>query len=121
MRTRSNALKPGQIFLADAGGEARRPVVIVSREELNRGSYVIAVPFTSAKYEERAEQPNCVAFEAGKFGLTKNCVAQAEAITVIEIITLDLDTGPIGRLNNGAMRELIRAIGYVIGSQCEPD
>jgi mRNA-degrading endonuclease toxin of MazEF toxin-antitoxin module len=41
------------------------PVVVVSREELNRGDRVLAAIVTSAKFAVRAALPNCVAVKAG--------------------------------------------------------
>lgn len=111
---------PGQIYWAYAGGEAPHPAVVVSRDELNRGGYVVAVLLTSTRLAERWGSPNCVPFRAGQFGLTKDCVAQAESLTLLETGDLDLETGPIGDLDGAAMRDLIRAIGYVIGAECEP-
>jgi mRNA-degrading endonuclease toxin of MazEF toxin-antitoxin module len=45
-------IRPGEIYLAgtDAG---IRPVVVVSREELNRGNWIVAVLVTSAQYSLR--------------------------------------------------------------------
>ena len=40
-------LQPGEIYLADTTA-GKRPAVIVSREELNRGRWVVAVLVTSA-------------------------------------------------------------------------
>jgi mRNA-degrading endonuclease toxin of MazEF toxin-antitoxin module len=64
--------------------------------------------------------PNCVPFRAGQFGFTSDCVAQCENILSIEKSQLDLAAGPVGILDDGALREVIKAIGYVIESDCEP-
>ena len=93
------------------------PVVIVSREDLNRGRWVVAVLVTSARYETRSRLPNCVGFQAGEFGLAKDCVAQAESIFSIRREELGTQ---IGSLDDERMRELIKAIGSVIASDCEP-
>ena len=47
-------IQPGEVYLAstDAGN---RPVVVVSREELNRGNWVVAVLVTSARYPLRLD------------------------------------------------------------------
>jgi mRNA-degrading endonuclease toxin of MazEF toxin-antitoxin module len=113
-------LLPGEIYFADANG-GRRPVVIMSREELNHGKYVVAVPLTSTHFEIRSQMRHCVPFRSGEFGLPKDCVAQGEAITFIEIADLDLDAGLLGKVNDEKMRDLIRAIGFVISSECEPE
>jgi mRNA-degrading endonuclease toxin of MazEF toxin-antitoxin module len=112
-------ISPGEIYLAgtDAG---IRPVVVVSREELNRGNWIVAVLITSARFSSRSLLPHCVPFQAGEFGLDKDCVAQAETISYIAISDLDLDQGVLGVLDEARMRALIKAIGNVIASDCEP-
>lgn len=110
--------RPGEVYRLQDDG---RPVVIVSREELNRGDYVVAVSATTARLGERRERPNCVAFEAGQFGFSKDCVVPGESITCLEILELDLQSGPVGCLTDEAMRDVIRAVGNVIEAQCEPD
>ena len=77
----------------------RRPAIIVSREELNRGNWVVAVMVTSTHFATRSRLPHCVAFAAGEYGLTKHCVAQAETITYLAVSDLDLDSGAIGVLD----------------------
>jgi mRNA-degrading endonuclease toxin of MazEF toxin-antitoxin module len=111
---------PGEVYMAnsDAG---TRPVVVVSREELNRGNWVVAVLVTSAKFSVRSLLTHCVPSRAGEFGLAKDCVAQAETMSYIAVVDLDLDQGALGRLDEARMRALIKAIGNVIASDCEPD
>jgi mRNA-degrading endonuclease toxin of MazEF toxin-antitoxin module len=112
-------IQPGEIYLADTEA-GKRPAIIVSREELNRGHWVVAVLITSTQFATRSTLPHCVPFGAGEFGLTKDCVAQAEATTYIAISDLDLDAGVLGVLDDVRMRDLIRAIGNMMGSDCEP-
>jgi mRNA-degrading endonuclease toxin of MazEF toxin-antitoxin module len=114
------ALQPGEIYLADVGEDAKRRILIVSRHDLNQGKYVVAIPFTSADFEIRSKLPNCVPFQAGEFGLTKDCVAQAEAITFVPIHALDEDVGSVGTVDEERMRDVIRAIGHVVCAECEP-
>jgi mRNA-degrading endonuclease toxin of MazEF toxin-antitoxin module len=110
---------PGEIYFAqtDAG---TRPVVVVSREELNRGNWIVAVLITSAKFALRSSLPHCVPFLSGECGLTKDCVAQAETISYVAVSDIDLDAGRIGIVDTVRMRALIKAIGHVINSDCEP-
>ena len=112
-------IRAGEIYLAatDAGA---RPVIVVSREELNRGDWIVAVLITSAWFSLRSSLPHCVPFQAGEFGLSKNCVAQAETISYVAIADLDLDQGVLGVLDEARLRALIKAIGNVIASDCEP-
>ena len=113
-------MNPGEIYLADIPYVGTHPVVVVSREELNRGKKVIAVVLTSSKFGIRSQLPNCVPFRAGQFGLTVDCVAQCETIAPIPKDALDWQHGLIGVLSEEALRDVIRAIGQVIGASCEP-
>jgi hypothetical protein len=47
-------------------------------------------------------------------------VAQCENVLSIEKTRLDLSAGPVGILDEPAMRDVARAIGYVMESDCEP-
>ena len=111
-------LRPGDIYLAETEA-GKRPAVIVSREELNRGRWIVAVPITSSHFAARSVLPHCVPFRTGEFGLTKDCVAQAEAITYLAISDLDMETGVLGTLDGVRMRGLIKAVGSMMGSDCE--
>jgi hypothetical protein len=71
---------PGEIHLADFEEMEPCPVVVVSREELNRGNWVAAVLITSKRFEERSKQPHGVPFCAGEFGLSRDCVAQGASL-----------------------------------------
>ena len=113
-------MDPGEVYLADFEQAGPRPVIVISREDLNRGRYFLAVVCTSARYSIRSKLPNCVPFHAGQFGVTTNCVAQCENLLSIEKSEIDLASGPIGELDEFAMREVIKAIGYVMASNCEP-
>jgi len=112
-------MKAGQLHYADLYEAGVRPVLVVSREPLNRGGYAVVVPITSAHFERRSRLPNCVPLKAGQFGLTKDCVVQCEAVLTIERAQVQAG-GPIGELDDMAVRQVIRAIGYVIESDCEP-
>jgi hypothetical protein len=75
---------------------------------------------SSARFATRSTLPNCVPFRAGQFGFTTDCVAQCENLLSIEKIQLDLAAGPIGVLDDISLREVIKAIGHVLESDCEP-
>jgi mRNA-degrading endonuclease toxin of MazEF toxin-antitoxin module len=113
-------IRPGEIYMADLDAAGLHPVLVLSREELNRGHTVVAVLITSAKFDVRSKLANCVPFKAGQFGLTKDCVAQCEFMLAVEVGQIDLDAGPIGELDETALRDVIRASGYVIEADCEP-
>ena len=94
---------------------------MVSRENLNRGSYALVVVCTSARFAVRSTLPNCVPFRAGQFGFVSDCVAQCENMLSIEKSQIDLAAGPVGTLDAMALRDVIKAIGHVLESDCEPD
>lgn len=113
-------IRPGEIYMADFGEAGPHPVIVVSREELNRGRYALAAVCTSARYAVRRQLPNCVPFRAGDFGFMTDCVAQCENLLSIDVAQIDFSVGPLGMLDEMALRDVIRAIGYVIDSDCEP-
>jgi mRNA-degrading endonuclease toxin of MazEF toxin-antitoxin module len=113
-------MEPGEIYIADFPEAGPHPVIVLSREALNRGHYALVVVCTSSRFAVRSTLPNCVPFRAGQFGFIANCVAQCENILSIDKRQLDLDAGPIGVLDEKALREVVKAIGYVLESDCEP-
>lgn len=113
-------IQPGEIYMADFGPAGPHPVIVVSREELNRGRYALVVVCTSARFAVRSRLSNCVPFQAGDFGFTVDCVAQCENILSIDQMQLDLVAGPMGTLDEAVLEKVIKAIGYVIKSDCKP-
>jgi mRNA-degrading endonuclease toxin of MazEF toxin-antitoxin module len=113
-------IRPGEVYVADFDQAGRHPVIVVSREDLNRGRYALVVVCASARFALRSTLRNCVPFRAGQFGFTVNCVAQCENMLSIETAQLDLADGPSGMLDEIALRDVIKAIGHVIESDCEP-
>ena len=111
---------PGEVYMADFEQAGPHPVVVISREELNRGRYVVVVACTSARYATRKDLPNCVPFLAGQFGFVTDCVAQCENVLSMDVDQLDMTAGPLGTLDDLTLRDVVRAIGYVIASDCEP-
>ncbi len=67
--------QPGEVYLADIFEGGVRPVVIVSREQLNRGGLFLAVPTTSSRVTERRRYRNYVSLTAGTGGLREDSVA----------------------------------------------
>ncbi|MCH7812890.1 MAG: hypothetical protein IID40_02600, partial [Planctomycetes bacterium] len=101
---------PGEIYKAFIPGI--HYVIIVSREKLNRGKYVLVVPVTSQDYAFRSTLPNCVPFRRGEFCFTDDCVAQAENTTLLEQgEDIDFAAGCQGELDGEAMTKIIHAIG----------
>ena len=58
-------IQPGEIDMADTDAR-RRPTIVVSREDLNRGHWVVAVLVTSTHFATRSQLPRCVTFAAGE-------------------------------------------------------
>jgi mRNA-degrading endonuclease toxin of MazEF toxin-antitoxin module len=114
-------IQPGEIYMADIPPGQRHPIVVVSREELNRGNYVVAALITSSKFTIRSTLPNCVPVKAGQFGLIQDSVVQGESAGPIRIARLDLAGGPLAKLDDLTFRDVIKAIGYVFDSDCEPN
>ena len=113
-------IRPGDVYMADFGQAGPHPVIVMSREELNRGRYALVGVCTSARFAVRSKLSNCVPFQAGDFGFTVDCVAQCENILSIDQTQLDLAAGPLGILDEAALQKVIKAIGYVIKSDCKP-
>ena len=113
-------IQPGEVYMADFGLAGPHPVIVVSREELNRERYVLAVVCTSARFAVRSKLSNCVPFQAGDFGFTVDCVAQCENILSVDQAQLDLAAGPKGILDEAALQKVIKSIGYVMKSDCKP-
>src|SRR2546427_220211 len=105
-------IQPGEIYMADIPPGQRHAVLVVSREELNRGKYVLAALITSAQYGVRSKLANCVPLRAGQFGMTKDCVVQGETAGPIRVARMDLAAGPIGILDDLTFRDVVKAIGY---------
>jgi mRNA-degrading endonuclease toxin of MazEF toxin-antitoxin module len=107
-------LTPGEVYeVADWEGGEPRYVVVVSREQLNRGDYAVVVPVTSRRFALRSTLPNCVPFLAGEFGFTMDCVAQADQVGAVERWRLAQD--PEFRIDDEALARIGRAVGNVIG------
>lgn len=113
-------MNPGEVWWADIPEAGLHPIVILSRSGLNRGHRVNAALVTSSKFATRSTQPHCVILHAGEFGLERDCVVQADTFTPIPLEAIDQIRGRIGTLEDERLREVIRAVGYVMDSDCEP-
>jgi mRNA-degrading endonuclease toxin of MazEF toxin-antitoxin module len=80
----------------------------------------LVVVCTSARFAVRRRLSNCVPFQAGDFGFTVDCVAQCENLLSIDKAQIDLAAGVVGQLDEAALEEVIKAIGYVMKSDCKP-
>ena len=113
-------MEPGEIYIADFLEAGPHPVIVVSRENLNRGHYALVVGLYVLSLRGPQPASEFVPFQAEQFGFTVDCVAQCENILSIDKRQLDTSGGPIGVLDDVALREVVKAIGYVIASDCEP-
>jgi mRNA-degrading endonuclease toxin of MazEF toxin-antitoxin module len=114
-------IQPGEIYMADIPPGQQHRVIVVSREELNRGKYVMAALITSQKFAVRSTLANRVPLKAGQFGLPQDSVVQGESAGPIRIARIDVAGGPLDKLDDLTFRDVIRAIGHVIDSDCEPN
>jgi len=113
-------IQPGEIYMADLEKAGPRPVIVLSREELNRGRYALVVVCTSARFAVRSTLSNCVPFQAGDFGFDVDCVAQCENILSIDKKQIDLVAGPMGMLDDVSFQKIVKSVGYVMNSNCIP-
>jgi mRNA-degrading endonuclease toxin of MazEF toxin-antitoxin module len=113
-------IEPGEIYMADLDVAGKHRIIVMSREDLNRGNDVLAVVCTSTRFAVRKTLANCVPFRAGQFGFTSDCVAQCENMLSVHKNQLDLAGGPVARLDDLTLRDVIKAVGYVTDSDCEP-
>jgi mRNA interferase MazF len=104
--------KPGEVHLADVFEGGTRPVVIVSREELNRGTLLLCVPLTSARVVERRRYANYVFVPAGTGGVREGSVAVAH---LVQPIRLDLLRGYWGTVPHSTLRRILVAIAWSVG------
>jgi len=72
--------RQGEVWLVNFIEGWERPAIVVSRNELNRGTLVLVVPCTSQEARERASFPNHVLIPSGLGGLTRDSVAQAQLV-----------------------------------------
>ena len=63
-------IQQGEIYDYSDPSIPPHPVVVLSREELNRGDRVVAAIITSKKFAARSKLANCVVLKAGQFGMT---------------------------------------------------
>jgi hypothetical protein len=48
-------------------------------------------------------------------------VVQGESLFNAPLVNLDMASGPVGKLDDVTMREVVKAVGYVMDSDCEPN
>ena len=53
--------------------------------------------------------------------MTKDCVVPGETVAPIPTDIIDVNAGPVATLTDEVLRDVIKAIGYVLDSDCEPN
>ena len=48
-------MEPGEVYIADFPEAGPHPVIVVSRENLNRGHYALVVVCTSSRFTARSQ------------------------------------------------------------------
>lgn len=89
----------------------RRPVLVVSREEINQLlSVVNVIPLTSRKSEERIIYPNEVLIPAGLAGLKVDSIALCYQIRTLDKSRLEIDLGVVEQ--DDLQKEILEAIRF---------
>jgi mRNA interferase MazF len=102
---------PGEIYVADIFEGGTRPVVIVSREQLNRGDLYLAVPITASRVQERRRYANYVYLPAGSGGLREESVAVTHLVQPVRSDTLKARWG---QLSDATMAQVLLGIAWSI-------
>lgn len=89
-----------------------RPVLVISRDELNLGHSVVAVPFYSQQLAKRTSQKWCVFFYKGEGGLEVDCVAKTDEVSLIDKLHLNLAAGPIGTFDTHQLSRVTAALTW---------
>jgi mRNA-degrading endonuclease toxin of MazEF toxin-antitoxin module len=103
--------KQGEIWWASFFEGGERPALVVSRNELNRGRFILVVPCTSSQVERRAVYRNHVLLPSGSGGLTSDTIAQTHLIQPIEVGYLERK---LGELDTEQLAEVLLAIAWTI-------
>ena len=102
-------MRQGEVWRVVFHEAGERPAVIVSRNELNRGSAVLVVPCTSSNVERRRRFPNCVHLPVGTAGLRIESVAQAHRI---QPVNPEAFMARLGRLPEDTLKEILVATAW---------
>lgn len=104
--------RAGEVWLADLYEGGSRPVVIVSRDELNQGGLALAVPITSARVAERRQYRNYVFLPRSTGGLRHDSLAVAH---MVQPLRRELVIERWGALSDPLLREILVALAWAIG------
>jgi len=85
----------------------KRPVLVISAEEVNRYLPVVGIISLTSYKEGRKIYPTEVLLGASETGLTKDSIAMAHQVRVISKERLE---NVCGNINSSALREKIRSV-----------
>lgn len=114
-------MKQGEIYLANFGENVVRPVIVVSRADLNLSGFSLVVVCVTESVSIRNNLMNCLYFEKAEFGMPEACVAQRQNMLSIDHERLDTANGPVGVIDAAKIRKLINTIGHVLDARCVPE
>lgn len=98
----------------DSRGKAEpvhRPVLVVSRQQLNAGDFVIVAEFTSEQLEKRKSQDFCVYVPKGEGNLPRDCVVNLSNLTKMRRAEF---TSYVGTLPADILAEVDNALKWVL-------
>jgi mRNA-degrading endonuclease toxin of MazEF toxin-antitoxin module len=104
--------QPGEIWLADVFDGGRRPVIVVSRETLNRGDVALCVPLTSSRVAERRVYRNFVFLARGAGGLREDSLAVAQLVQPVRGAAL---VERWGALSTGDLDRVRASLAWTVG------
>ena len=109
--------RQGSVWRVDIPADVKRgrPVVVVSREDMNRGSDVLIIPTYTSNLSAKRGKPSYVFLPRGTGGLPEDCVAQAAHIHMVEVSEL---RDEMGVLDIRYMGEIVRALGWMMQADC---
>ena len=105
-------IRQGEVWRVNFYEGGERPAIVVSRNEMNRGSLVLAVPTTSSRVPERRKLPNHVFLAQGTAGLRADSVAQTHLMQPVERGAL---MEPLGTLERPRLQEVLPALAWTVG------
>ena len=112
-------MKQGEIHMlkVDGAGKRGRPVLVVSRDELNKGYLCTIVPFNGSDFNNKRHKPFCVPFHAGDPGISKDCVAKCDDLARIPKTDLIRSSRPEGMISDAKLAEVKDAIAWCLNCQ----
>ena len=103
--------RQGEVWLVQFHEGWERPAVVVSRDELNRGTLILVVPCTASDVSKRAAYPNHVLLPEGVAGLSRDSVAQAHLIQPVDVSSF---LERLGALDGERLGEVLRSLAWVV-------